>query len=203
MKFYTNQNSSDFAISNEPLYFSSLSTFKQEGISQFTYASISRTDSVRLGGNLLRYWFKIDLGLLVLGLLRYMSPQRLMVAGVRLWRLSVSNKRQVFESILRTSPLGKLILLFSSRSEFRFSAQSWSMGPSKWIHFFKEDFSSENSRSFWMNRPSFQAPLSEKTSPINSDFEIDLGLILYSFTPLKTNSYSKAKIWSISSFVFA
>ena len=44
-----------------------------------------------------------------------------------------------------------------------------------------------------MRRPSFHAPLSDKTSPINSDLEIDLGLILYSLTPLMTSSYSKAK----------
>lgn len=52
-----------------------------------------------------------------------------------------------------------------------------------------------------MRRPSFHAPLSDKTSPINSDLEIDLGLILYSLTPLITSSYSKAKTCSISSLV--
>ena len=171
-------------------------------MSQFTYCSISLTESIRLGGNRFRYWLKICFGLFVLGRLRWTRPQRLIVAGVRFFRLSVSKIKHVFVSIFITSPFGRLIFLFSSNNEFRFSAQLWSIGPSKCTHFFNVVLSKVKSRSYCVNRPSFQTPLPVTISPISSYLEIDFGLILYNWTPLNTSSCSNPKISSLSSLVF-
>ena len=73
-----------------------------------------------------------------------MSPHLEMVAGVTFLRLSVSRMRQVPSDKVIDSPFGRFIFLLSSKIEFRFSTHSWSIGPSRLIHFLVDVVSLEN-----------------------------------------------------------
>jgi hypothetical protein len=110
--------------SREPRYFSSLKTEKHEGKSWFAIASMSLRFSSMLGGKRLRYWLKTALTLFVELRFIWIRPHRLTVAGVRFLSESVSKMNVNEGSIFKISPLPKKSYLFSSRTEFKFSAHS-------------------------------------------------------------------------------
>ena len=60
-------------------------------------------------------------------------PQRETVAKVAYFKVSTSKMILTFEGIDNLSPLGRVKSLLSSKTEFRFSAQSGSTSPSKTI----------------------------------------------------------------------
>ena len=95
-------------------------------------------------------------------------PHLLMVAGVVYFKLSTSKTIRTFSGKLNRSPLGRVNILLSSKTLFRFSAHCGSISPSNTIQSFFDNSPRKFSDIFLntlVNKPSVQSRVTKSSFP--------------------------------------
>lgn len=103
--------------------------------SQQTSIDFLLSSILRISGSVFSYQYKLKIIFIEGTILSVMQiiPHQDTVARVAYLRVCTSNKILTFSGMTSHSPFGKVRVLLSSKTEFKFSTHSGSMSPSKTI----------------------------------------------------------------------